>query len=187
MDYHPTFDHYLAAKLRLFRDVVQDGGVRGGQCGCRTRRGFRRCRDGARADLDDGGRERRDDLAGDARGAHGDAQSLTLAVCRQDLSRACCRWPAPSRPPTPGRRRSAPLGSAKMPRRSLPRWKDLKGAPGRMEKVAFSANGAPIYVDYAHTPDQSGKGAGGAAAPHQQTGCMWCSAAAATATRASAR
>ena len=28
----------------------------------------------------------------------------------------------------------------------------LKGAPGRMEKVAF-VNGAPIYVDYAHTPD----------------------------------
>jgi UDP-N-acetylmuramoyl-L-alanyl-D-glutamate--2,6-diaminopimelate ligase len=29
----------------------------------------------------------------------------------------------------------------------------LKGAPGRMEKVAFSKSGAPIYVDYAHTPD----------------------------------
>jgi len=29
----------------------------------------------------------------------------------------------------------------------------LKGAPGRMEKVAFSVSGAPIYVDYAHTPD----------------------------------
>src|SRR6185437_8072065 len=29
----------------------------------------------------------------------------------------------------------------------------LKGAPGRMEKVAFAAGGAPIYVDYAHTPD----------------------------------
>jgi UDP-N-acetylmuramoyl-L-alanyl-D-glutamate--2,6-diaminopimelate ligase len=29
----------------------------------------------------------------------------------------------------------------------------LKGAPGRMEKVAFTALGAPIYVDYAHTPD----------------------------------
>ena len=29
----------------------------------------------------------------------------------------------------------------------------LKGAPGRMEKVAFTASGAPIYVDYAHTPD----------------------------------
>jgi UDP-N-acetylmuramoyl-L-alanyl-D-glutamate--2,6-diaminopimelate ligase len=29
----------------------------------------------------------------------------------------------------------------------------LKGAPGRVEKVAFAASGAPIYVDYAHTPD----------------------------------
>ena len=29
----------------------------------------------------------------------------------------------------------------------------LKGAPGRMEKVAFAVSGAPIYVDYAHSPD----------------------------------
>jgi UDP-N-acetylmuramoyl-L-alanyl-D-glutamate--2,6-diaminopimelate ligase len=29
----------------------------------------------------------------------------------------------------------------------------LKGAPGRMELVAFAKSGAPIYVDYAHTPD----------------------------------
>ncbi|HEY1877996.1 MAG TPA: Mur ligase family protein, partial [Rhizomicrobium sp.] len=27
MDYHPTFDDYLAAKLRLFTEVVNDGGV----------------------------------------------------------------------------------------------------------------------------------------------------------------
>jgi UDP-N-acetylmuramoyl-L-alanyl-D-glutamate--2,6-diaminopimelate ligase len=29
----------------------------------------------------------------------------------------------------------------------------LKGAPGRLEKVAIAKSGAPIYVDYAHTPD----------------------------------
>jgi UDP-N-acetylmuramoyl-L-alanyl-D-glutamate--2,6-diaminopimelate ligase len=29
----------------------------------------------------------------------------------------------------------------------------LKGAPGRLEKVAHAKSGAPIYVDYAHTPD----------------------------------
>jgi UDP-N-acetylmuramoyl-L-alanyl-D-glutamate--2,6-diaminopimelate ligase len=29
----------------------------------------------------------------------------------------------------------------------------LKGAPGRLEKVAYARSGAPIYVDYAHTPD----------------------------------
>ncbi len=30
---------------------------------------------------------------------------------------------------------------------------ELKGAPGRLEKVAYAASGAPVYVDYAHTPD----------------------------------
>ena len=29
----------------------------------------------------------------------------------------------------------------------------LKGAPGRLELVARTVEGAPIYVDYAHTPD----------------------------------
>jgi UDP-N-acetylmuramoyl-L-alanyl-D-glutamate--2,6-diaminopimelate ligase len=29
----------------------------------------------------------------------------------------------------------------------------LRGAPGRLEKVAYALSGAPIYVDYAHTPD----------------------------------
>jgi UDP-N-acetylmuramoyl-L-alanyl-D-glutamate--2,6-diaminopimelate ligase len=29
----------------------------------------------------------------------------------------------------------------------------LKGAPGRLQKVAQSRGGAPIYVDYAHSPD----------------------------------
>jgi UDP-N-acetylmuramoyl-L-alanyl-D-glutamate--2,6-diaminopimelate ligase len=29
----------------------------------------------------------------------------------------------------------------------------LHGAPGRLEKVAYAPSGAPVYVDYAHTPD----------------------------------
>jgi UDP-N-acetylmuramoyl-L-alanyl-D-glutamate--2,6-diaminopimelate ligase len=29
----------------------------------------------------------------------------------------------------------------------------LEGVPGRLQKVAVKANGAAIYVDYAHTPD----------------------------------
>jgi UDP-N-acetylmuramoyl-L-alanyl-D-glutamate--2,6-diaminopimelate ligase len=30
---------------------------------------------------------------------------------------------------------------------------DLKGAPGRLEKIGTTALGAAVYVDYAHTPD----------------------------------
>ncbi len=29
---------------------------------------------------------------------------------------------------------------------------DLRGVPGRLEKIAIAASGAPIFVDYAHTP-----------------------------------
>ena len=39
------------------------------------------------------------------------------------------------------------------PRRCSRRSRNLKGAPGRLEKVAYAKSGAPIYVDYAHTPD----------------------------------
>jgi UDP-N-acetylmuramoyl-L-alanyl-D-glutamate--2,6-diaminopimelate ligase len=35
----------------------------------------------------------------------------------------------------------------------FPALETLKGAPGRVEKVAYARSGAPIYVDYAHTPD----------------------------------
>jgi UDP-N-acetylmuramoyl-L-alanyl-D-glutamate--2,6-diaminopimelate ligase len=39
------------------------------------------------------------------------------------------------------------------PRKVFAALAHLKGAPGRLEKVAYAASGAPIYVDYAHTPD----------------------------------
>ena len=36
---------------------------------------------------------------------------------------------------------------------TLPALEKLNGAPGRLELVGTSANGAPVYVDYAHKPD----------------------------------
>jgi len=36
---------------------------------------------------------------------------------------------------------------------ALPALEKLKGAPGRLELVGAAANGAPVYVDYAHKPD----------------------------------
>ncbi|HEY0267336.1 MAG TPA: cyanophycin synthetase, partial [Rhizomicrobium sp.] len=45
------------------------------------------------------------------------------------------------------------IGLGEDPARVFAALEHLKGAPGRMEKVAFSKDGAPFYVDYAHTPD----------------------------------
>lgn len=36
---------------------------------------------------------------------------------------------------------------------ALPALEKLRGAPGRLELVGAAANGAPVYVDYAHKPD----------------------------------
>ena len=45
------------------------------------------------------------------------------------------------------------IGLGEEPAKVFAALESLKGAPGRMEKVAFAVCGAPIYVDYAHTPD----------------------------------
>ena len=36
---------------------------------------------------------------------------------------------------------------------ALKALEQLKGAPGRLDLVGTTANGAPVYVDYAHKPD----------------------------------
>ncbi len=152
MDYHPTFEDYLTAKLRLFTEVVRDGGVAVVNA------------DAAHAD--------RFIAAAAARG-------LKLADRRRDRRGHQARRPqGPQRRPDPGhrprrhdiyyrpaarrqlpgvqcagRRRPRRSVSARIPPGVLRAGASAKGAPGRLEKVAFAASGAPIYVDYAHTPD----------------------------------
>ncbi len=45
------------------------------------------------------------------------------------------------------------IGMGESSERVFAALETLKGAPGRMELVAFAKSSAPIYVDYAHTPD----------------------------------
>jgi len=151
MDYHSTFEHYLSAKLRLFTEVVQDGGV-------------------AVVNADAGHAEHFI-AAAKARGLtlltvgeKGEAITLlertSIGVAQQLVLRHAGKTHNVTLP-LAGAFQAAnalvaaglAIGLGEDADRTFAALATLKGAPGRMEKVAFAATGAPIYVDYAHTPD----------------------------------
>ncbi|HEX3756792.1 MAG TPA: UDP-N-acetylmuramoyl-L-alanyl-D-glutamate--2,6-diaminopimelate ligase [Rhizomicrobium sp.] len=151
MDYHTTFADYLAAKLRLFTEVVKDGGIAVVNADAEHADRFI---DAAQVRgltlLTVGG-------AGDAIRlvsceSRGDTQALTIAhaatVYHVVLPLAGA-FQADNALLAAG----LAIGLGEDAGQVFAALADLKGAPGRMEKVAFAASGAPIYVDYAHTPD----------------------------------
>ncbi len=151
MDYHPTFEDYLAAKLRLFSEVVAKGGVAvvnaDGDHAARfieaaQARGLKLITVGLEGDT-----IRLLSLEG-----NGDAQKLRISYAGQtyaiDLPLAGT-FQASNALVAAG----LAIGLGEDAGKVFAALEHLKGAPGRMEKVAFAASGAPIYVDYAHTPD----------------------------------
>src|SRR6185437_10414950 len=150
-DYHPTVEHYVAAKLRLFAELVRPGGVavvnadadyadrfidaarrRGltlltvGDAGETIRLVAWRGRiDGQTLEIRHGGRDY--------------TVSLPLAGIFQASNALVAAGLA--------------IGLGAEPARVFAALEHLKGAPGRLEKVAVAAGGAPIYVDYAHTDE----------------------------------
>lgn len=154
MDYHPTVAHYLAAKLRLFTDLVIDGGAaviaadhaEAQQVidAARNRglRIFTVGRDG------DGIR-----LVGAA--IDGFAQALTL---EHEGRRRKIRLPLVGDFQIENTLVAAGLvlvtgGDTEDVFAALEK---LEGAPGRLELVG-ERNGAPVFVDYAHKPDALAK------------------------------
>jgi len=151
MDYHPAFEDYLAAKLRLFTEVVQDAGVAVVNADAAYAQVFI---DAARArglKLITVGRKG-ETIHLDRREDRGGAQALTLhynnRIFYVELPQAG-DFQASNALVAAG----LAIGLGENPQQVFEALEHLKGAPGRMEKVAFSKSGAPIYVDYAHTPD----------------------------------
>jgi UDP-N-acetylmuramoyl-L-alanyl-D-glutamate--2,6-diaminopimelate ligase len=154
MDYHPTVAHYLAAKLRLFTDLVVEGGTAviaadhaesQEVIDVARQRGLRiftvgRAGDGIRLV----------DVAID-----GFAQVLTL---EHDGRRRSIRLPLVGDFQIENALVAAGLvlvtgGNAD---RVFAALESLDGAPGRLELVG-ERNGAPVFVDYAHKPDALAK------------------------------
>jgi UDP-N-acetylmuramoyl-L-alanyl-D-glutamate--2,6-diaminopimelate ligase len=150
MDYHRDFAHYLAAKLRLF-ELVAQGGVAAVNA------------DAAHAqDFIGVARQRRLKLV--TVGIFGETLRLVSRTATgegQLLEIACHGLPHRVNLPLVGDFQAAnallaaaiAIGLGNSAGSVLAALAKLKGAPGRLEKVAYGRAGAPIYVDYAHKPD----------------------------------
>jgi UDP-N-acetylmuramoyl-L-alanyl-D-glutamate--2,6-diaminopimelate ligase len=151
MDYHPTFEDYLAAKLRLFTEVVKDGGVAVVNADAEHADRFIEAARARGLKLITVGRKG-DTIRLDRREDRGGAQALTLhyqhRIYYVELPQAG-EFQASNALVAAG----LAIGLGEDAAKVFAALEHLKGAPGRMEKVALAANGAPVYVDYAHTPD----------------------------------
>jgi len=151
MDYHPTFEDYLAAKLRLFTELVQDGGVAVVNADAAHAEHFIDAAKARGLRLMTVGRKG-ETIHLDRREDRGGAQALTLHYQGKIFY---IELPQAGEFQTSNALVAAGLaiGLGENPDKVFAALEHLKGAPGRMEKVAFAKSGAPIYVDYAHTPD----------------------------------
>jgi len=157
MDYHPDVAHYLNAKLRLFRDLVIDGGaaVISADHDCSQEvldaaraRKLRIIAIGRKADGADGIR------LVEAR-IEGFAQKL---VIEHRSRKHAIRLPLVGEFQIENALVAAGLaiGSGSDAPKVFAGIEKLEGAKGRLERVG-ERNGAPVFVDYAHKPDALAK------------------------------
>jgi UDP-N-acetylmuramoyl-L-alanyl-D-glutamate--2,6-diaminopimelate ligase len=151
LDYHGSMSAYLAAKMRLFSDVLRDGGTAvlnadtpefpALDATCRLRRhrvlSFGRNGDAVRL-LDAAPEAAAQRVKLSVFGQSFDVR-LPLAGAFQTSNALCALGMV--------------LASETDPRVAVEALAHLKGVPGRLEWVGDAPCGAPVYVDYAHTPD----------------------------------
>jgi UDP-N-acetylmuramoyl-L-alanyl-D-glutamate--2,6-diaminopimelate ligase len=158
MDYHPDVAHYLAAKLRLFRDLVAAGGAAVisadhdcSQAVIDTAR-VRNLRIVTVGHKGDGAREGIRLVKADIDGF---AQKLEL---EHRGRRHAVRLPLVGEFQIENALVAAGLAisTGSEPKAVFAELELLEGAKGRLERVA-ERNGAPIFIDYAHKPDALAK------------------------------
>ena len=154
MDYHPTVEHYLAAKLRLFTDLVAEGGP-----------AVIAADHAHSAAVIEAAEVRKLSVMTVGRG--GDAIRLLSARIEgfaQVLSVSCEGRTYDLRLPLVGEFQvenalvsaGLAIGTGEQADRVFAALEKLEGAKGRLELVG-ERNGAPVFVDYAHKPDALAK------------------------------
>ena len=158
MDYHPDVAHYLAAKLRLFRDLVMPDGAAV----------ISADHDCSQAVIDAACAK---NLRLVTVGRHGDGAGEGIRLVEAEIDGLAQQLVLEHR----GRSHSIRLplvgefqienalvaaglaiGTGSEPQAVFAALRHLEGAKGRLERVG-ERNGAPIFVDYAHKPDALAK------------------------------
>ncbi|HEX4532706.1 MAG TPA: UDP-N-acetylmuramoyl-L-alanyl-D-glutamate--2,6-diaminopimelate ligase [Rhizomicrobium sp.] len=151
LDYHADFDHYLAAKLRLFNELVHANGVAVVNAdadhaqdflAAAHKRGLKTLTIG----------EKGETLALLSHTPHGDGQALRIAYDGQvyDVELPLAGGFQASNALVAA---GLAIGLGDAAPKVFEALSRLQGASGRLEKVAYAKSGALVYVDYAHTPD----------------------------------
>jgi UDP-N-acetylmuramoyl-L-alanyl-D-glutamate--2,6-diaminopimelate ligase len=154
LDYHPTIDAYLAAKLRLFSDLVMPGGAAVVAADHPYAEAVTAVAKQRRLRLLTVGRRGQGIRLFDS-GIDGFAQMLKLEYAGTPYT---VRLPLPGLFQVENALVAAGLviATGGDPAGTFLALAGLKGAKGRLELVGEN-NGAPIFVDYAHKPDALAK------------------------------
>ncbi len=150
LDYHPTIEAYLAAKLRLFEDLIVPGGTAvigvddcyaGQVVEAAKKRGLKIMTVG----------EHGDDIKLVGGAIDGFAQIITVAHGGRTYK---VRLPLVGafQVQNAGIAAGLAIATGAEPARVFAALEKLTGAKGRLE-LAGTRNGAPIFIDYAHKPD----------------------------------
>jgi len=151
LDYHSDFGDYFAQKMRLFSELLPDDAA-------------------VIVDMDSEGARRIAEIAADRElallsvGRAGDRLKLLESRMEGFQQRLTVRWAGADLTidlPLVGAFQASNaliaagicLATGSDPDMVLQTLGRLKGAVGRLEYVGKTASGAPIFVDYAHTPD----------------------------------
>jgi UDP-N-acetylmuramoyl-L-alanyl-D-glutamate--2,6-diaminopimelate ligase len=150
MDYHPTVEHYLAAKVRLFNDLVVDGGAAVVAADHEHSQAFIDAAMRRKLRLIRIGRTGREIRLRDA-AIEGFSQRLTIE--HEGRSRTL-RLPLVGEFQIENALVSAGLaiGTGSAPDAVFAALEHLEGAKGRLELVG-TRDDAPVFIDYAHKPD----------------------------------
>ena len=159
MDYHPDVAHYLAAKLRLFRDLVAAGGAAvisaDHDCSAEVIEAAR-----SRELADHHGRRARPMARARAFAWSKPRSKALRRSSRSSIAGATCtiRLPLVGEFQIENALVAAGLaiGTGSEADAVFASLEHLEGAKGRLERVG-ERNGAPIFVDYAHKPDALAK------------------------------